>query len=223
MRRHETDAGLADFDKTLRLDPNYASAYLNRGLMHLNKNEYALAIYDFDETLRRDPNNYMAFVNRSQARKGTKDWGEALSDIDAAVHLQPASPWAYLNRGVLYEHFKYFRKAQSDYDTAIRLDPTGETGGLAHNNKGLMWRRQNQFELSILSFNEAIRLLPRFAEAYFERSIAFGRKGDTSSAYSDLQRAVAIKPSLREHPRFQLAQGLAAGTIAGINAPEIEP
>lgn len=54
----------------------------------------------------------------------------------------------------------------------------------------------------------------------FERSIAYGRKGDATRARADLDDAVALKPNLRQHPRFAVAKGLADGTLSGLDAPE---
>jgi tetratricopeptide (TPR) repeat protein len=52
-----TDRAIADFDKAIQLQPDFADAYFNRGLAYYYKGEYDCAIADFKKVLElsQDP------------------------------------------------------------------------------------------------------------------------------------------------------------------------
>ena len=49
MKRY--DKALADYDKAIRIDPEYAKAYCNRVVLHYNQKRYRLAIADWERAL----------------------------------------------------------------------------------------------------------------------------------------------------------------------------
>jgi tetratricopeptide (TPR) repeat protein len=51
----EYEQAIADFDRALRLNPDFAYAYNNRGLAWSGKREYGKAIADFSQAVRLDP------------------------------------------------------------------------------------------------------------------------------------------------------------------------
>ena len=54
---------LADYSRAIRLDPQYVSAYFNRGLIYYEQGQPQRALADFDKVLEIDPKN-------ERARKG---------------------------------------------------------------------------------------------------------------------------------------------------------
>ena len=49
------EQALADFNKAIGLDPNYAQAYANRALIYRHLNKLDLALADYDKALRSTP------------------------------------------------------------------------------------------------------------------------------------------------------------------------
>ncbi len=58
------DQALADFNKAISLDPNYAQAYANRALIYRKTNKLDLALADDDKALTIDANYAPAYVGR---------------------------------------------------------------------------------------------------------------------------------------------------------------
>ena len=58
---------IADCDKALELNPEYANAYNNRGIAKKSLNDYKGAIVDYDETIRINPDDKKAIHNRAVA------------------------------------------------------------------------------------------------------------------------------------------------------------
>jgi tetratricopeptide (TPR) repeat protein len=55
------DRAIADYNEAIRIDPDFAFAYCNRGLARGNKREYDRAIADFEQAIRLDPNYANAY------------------------------------------------------------------------------------------------------------------------------------------------------------------
>jgi tetratricopeptide (TPR) repeat protein len=55
--KNDYDRAISDFNEAIRLDPNFAMAYYNRGNAYFFKEDYKRAIADWESTLLIDPNN----------------------------------------------------------------------------------------------------------------------------------------------------------------------
>jgi tetratricopeptide (TPR) repeat protein len=76
FRKGDYDWAIADFTQAIRLDPNYAKAYISRGgAYHNGKRDYDRAIADFETALRLDPNNATARNNLEIARRNRGRYG----------------------------------------------------------------------------------------------------------------------------------------------------
>ncbi len=78
---------LADFDEAIRINPNYAGVYNNRGGVKLLLGETNKAIMDFDEAIRINPEFINAYTNRAQAKIISISIKEAKSDLQTALEL----------------------------------------------------------------------------------------------------------------------------------------
>lgn len=90
------DHAIQDYDHAIRLNPNYANSFNNRGLAYLAKNQFERAIQDFDEAIRLDPEFAFAFYNRGSAERAKGDSARGDADITKALQLDPsvAPSWA---------------------------------------------------------------------------------------------------------------------------------
>jgi Lipoprotein NlpI, contains TPR repeats len=60
----DLDRAIADFDQSLALDASNANDFNGRGVIYLDKKQYARAIEDFDQAIRLDPEQALALSNR---------------------------------------------------------------------------------------------------------------------------------------------------------------
>jgi tetratricopeptide (TPR) repeat protein len=63
----EYDKAIEDYDWGIQQDPNYASAYNNRGFAYAELGQYQLAIQDFDKAIQLDPKNGYVYYSRGVA------------------------------------------------------------------------------------------------------------------------------------------------------------
>lgn len=87
---------IKDYTQILKLDPNQAIAYYNRGATYLGKEyDYKKALKDFDATIVLAPKYVDAYINRSLCYMGLKRFEEAHKDLDTALKITPDNPAVY--------------------------------------------------------------------------------------------------------------------------------
>ena len=96
------DKSIADYDEALRLRPQYATAYLNRGEAWLEKCEYDKSTADFDQAIHCDPRLAPAYEGRGIVSMLKAEYDKAIVDFNEAIKLDPRFALAYCNRGIAW-------------------------------------------------------------------------------------------------------------------------
>jgi len=123
--------GLTYLDKSIRLDPNDATAYNLRGIAYYELGQHRRAIEDFDKAIRLGLNHAWAYSLRGIAYEALGQYERAIEDFDKAISLDPNLAVAYVGRGNAYFYFKQFGIMCEDYRRACRL---GDCRGLKFAN-----------------------------------------------------------------------------------------
>ena len=82
------DLAIADFNRAIQLDPNYAVAYNNRGVVY-SMDDYDLAMADYTQAIQLDPNYAQAYANRGYGYSTIADYVHARADWEQALKLDP--------------------------------------------------------------------------------------------------------------------------------------
>src|SRR4029077_15925862 len=85
----ELDRAAADYGMAIKLDPQDARGWRNRGLIRLFKNDYRGGIADYNEALKYDPQDVRSWNNRGQAKMRLGDKKGAIADFRKALELEP--------------------------------------------------------------------------------------------------------------------------------------
>ena len=184
---------VAAYDEALRLNPQNAMVYNNRGKAYNDLGEHQRAIEDLNEAIRLDPKLAWAYNNRGNAYNELGEHQRAIEDLNEAIRLDPKLAWAYNNRGVSYDNLGEHRRAIEDYDEAIRLDPKLAS---AYNYRGNAYANLGEHQRAIEDLNEAIRLDPKLAPAYNYRGYAYNDLGEHRRAIEDYDEAIRLDPKL---------------------------
>jgi len=186
------DRAIADFTEAIKLNPNYAAAYHNRGLAYYLKRDYDRAIADCTEAIRLNPNSAITYNNRGRVYSDKKDYDRAIADYTEAIRIDPYYATAYINRGLAYYNKKDYDRAIADFTQAIRLNPNYAR---AYNDRGAAYDSKRDYDRAIADYTEAIRLNPNSATAYNNRGMAYYYKRDYDKAIADCTEAIRIEPN----------------------------
>lgn len=86
-QKGELARAVADYDEAIRLDPNNAAIFLNRGAAMNYVQNYSRAIEDLDQAIRLDERNAGAYHNRGVAYSKMGESTRAKADLDQAKIL----------------------------------------------------------------------------------------------------------------------------------------
>ena len=109
----------------IRLEPNLADAYTNRGASYSQLGRYERAIKDLDEAIDMNPASAMAYNNRGNAYENLDQLHRALENYDEAIRLDPGFALAYSNRALANTYLGNDDEARKDVErgTALGIDP----------------------------------------------------------------------------------------------------
>jgi tetratricopeptide (TPR) repeat protein len=114
------------YTEAVKLNPNFAEAYVSRGVARglLNNHQDAIQDYDLAKNLAKEPLILADLHNSraiSQIALGNKQ--DAIKDFSQAIKLEPKQTIYWKNRGSLYTDLKDFSAAITDYNVAIQSEP----------------------------------------------------------------------------------------------------
>ena len=114
---------IADFDEAIKLNPNNAGTYNNRGMVKNKLGDYAGAIADFDEVIKLDPNYITAYNSRGIVKRKLGDYADAIADFGEVIKLNPNDADTYNNQGIVKNKLEDYVGAIADYDQTIKFNP----------------------------------------------------------------------------------------------------
>ena len=113
---------IANFDAAIRIDKNYAQAYLSRGWAHFDLERYQESLLDGSRVIELEPENRWGYRMRGRSLYRMGRYEEAILDFDRALIVDPHQ-WVYVDRGRTNYKLSRYDQALLDFDAAIRIDP----------------------------------------------------------------------------------------------------
>jgi len=219
--RAEFDKAVEDFSKAIvlpsvfRNDQNsvLGQSYCNRGIAHRERADPEKALADLNESLRLDPDNARAYWGRGAVAFDRKEYDKAIADFSAMIRLSPSDPIGYQWRANAYEAVGEKHKAAADekrtraeFDRAVedfskaivllsKSTNDQEHLGEVYRERGIAHRQRADPEKALADLNEALRLNPGDAYAYWGRgAVAFDRK-EYDKAIADFSAMIRLLPA----------------------------
>lgn len=156
----EYDKALLDVNEVIRLDPQNAGAFCNRGGIWVIKGNYANAISDFGKSIELKPKKEWVYLQRGFVWTMQQKFDHALADCNESIRINPQNFRAFNFRAFIWILKRDFDKAIQDLDESIRIDPTFAEN---YSDRGTLRRSRDEFSLAIQDYQEYVRLVPESA------------------------------------------------------------
>lgn len=173
----------------IKIFPQTALAYVNRGIAFSNAGSYYEAIKDYTTAVKLSPQDWSAYYNRGIAYRGLGDNEKAIKDYTAAIKLNPQNENIYYNRGIAYGNLGNYEKAVKDYTAAIKLNPQDVR---PYNNRATAYSILGSFQQAIADLKKAISLKPEDGRPYFNLGLVYLQIGDFELAKVYLNKAASL-------------------------------
>ena len=105
--------------KSIQIDPSNPVAYLNRGAVLQELEQWEEALASYEQALALHPAFAAVYFNRGNALQNLQRLDEALASYNQAIAIQPDYHDAWLNRGNLLVRLKQWDGALASYNRAI--------------------------------------------------------------------------------------------------------
>ncbi len=185
-------SAIEDFNAVLRINPNNARAYSNRGLAKYRLGQYDAAIEDYNAALRINPDDAEVYYNRGILKGNLGLYDAAIEDYTAALRVNPDDAEVYYNRGILKDDLGQYDAAIEDYTAALRVNPNNVA---AYLRRGWLKYELEQYDAAIADFDAVLRINPDDAEVYYKRGNAKYNLGQYDAAIADFDAVLRINPN----------------------------
>ena len=117
----KTEKALEAYDTAMRLQPDYAEVYNNRGNIKNGLGCPDDAVADYDTAIRLNPHFAEAYYNRGVQKALCEELDAAIADYDEVIRIKSDYAEAYANRGAAKVQLGSIDEAQSDFKIALEL------------------------------------------------------------------------------------------------------
>lgn len=146
---------LEAYDEAVMLNPNYAEAYNNRGIVKYELGQYEAAVSNYTMAIKLRSNFVDALNNRGNAYAALGRFEDAAQDLQAAVKLNDKNAACHNNLGSVYYSLKNFDAAIQEYSTAIRLNPAYAD---AYYNRAAIYYGQKKYVEALADVKKSMSL-----------------------------------------------------------------
>jgi adenylate cyclase len=194
---------LAFLQRTLQLDPEFASAhamlvrlYLSeatQGVGRTLEEGVRLAEAEAQIALDLDPQNSMAHASLAWVLDHQGNAAAALTEAEIALRVNPNDSEGHLIKGHVLAMSGRFAEAQQSLSIALRLDPRGPTAPAAKHNQTVACYLARDYQVAESITRQSIREYPDLPRAYVWRAAVLGQLGH-HDALAALEKAASVAP-----------------------------
>ena len=113
---------IAAYNNVLKLNPNSADAYNNRGVAKKHLGRFSEAVADYDQAILLKPDFAVAYYNRGDAKKNLGQYEDALKDFDKTIELRPDLPQAHGSKGCTLVAMGRYKEALAALNKCLEMD-----------------------------------------------------------------------------------------------------
>jgi tetratricopeptide (TPR) repeat protein len=183
------------YDQIIRLEPEHAAAYVERGLLVLEMGDPRQAERDFDRALKLDPEYGPAYYGRGSVKHLKKDFEGEMQDARHGLLLDRRNAGIYYRRiAAAYHSLGQYQEAIKAYNQAIKWHGGHDEETLY--NRGLCHMELEEYSEALADFGRSLELAPEWGQAYRARGNTFLMLGESGKAIEDCDEAIRLQPDL---------------------------
>ncbi len=204
---------LENYTLSINNKPDFADAYINRGLVKNELKDYEGSLEDYNKAISLDPKCSLAYNNRGFTKYLKQDYKGALDDYNKAILLNPKLKIAidnkakllsevclkddvefsakfYLSLGIQEINSGKILEGIKNIDESLKYNKNSD---IAYFYKGIAYHNLNNSDIAYECYTKAIELNKNLTDAYFNRGqILF--KDNPKQALDDFVKAVVLDP-----------------------------
>ena len=134
----QPDSAIAQYHHAVKLDEDYAKAFVNLGIVYDSKRRRHLARNAYLSAIQINPNDVLAYCHLGYNYYVSGEHDTAMDHYSQALDIDPNSAQARYNLGLAFANAKIFKEALVEWRRVVELDPDGSLGKMASENVDLI-------------------------------------------------------------------------------------
>jgi tetratricopeptide (TPR) repeat protein len=179
-------------DERLTQAPQSATAWYERGELHMDARRFTEAERDFARATELEPGNAHYVYRRAAALQDAMRYPEAIEAYTRVVRMNPRHAQAFAGRGAVHRILRNTRDAERDLTEALTINPRQ---AYALYQRGLLYGELKNWAAMERDFSAVIDGNRGYAFAYVRRAEAYEGMGDRTKAIADYRSALRSAPS----------------------------
>jgi serine/threonine protein kinase/Tfp pilus assembly protein PilF len=204
------------FDRAIELNPEFSTAYYDRGTCYLKIGNFVPGILDFSRALEIDPRIADQVYNKVYQISYVVDLNRVITELNKIVSDHPDVSYVVFLRGFFYvakTEFKKFEQSDldqgiADFNRCLELNPTHVTAFLY---RGFLYfkmaaletepeAKQRQYDLAMADYQHALELDPVSGISHYLQALQWSARS-ADEGLTDDQRA-----EMRAHAILELTE-----------------
>ena len=182
-------------DKAISLNPSYAEAFINRGLIKLSQKDKLSALSDFEIAYRLKPFVKPIWKLIIGLKLEFEQFSEMIPILTGMIKIDPNNETNFMVFGVCNDKSGKPSEAIEAYSKAIAINPDNAH---AHYNLGVIMLELGNQEEAVDFYTKAILLKPDYFDSYYSLGNALKNLGRLNEALEAYQKALIIRPNHAE-------------------------
>ena len=190
LNQYEKAFGL--LNEALKIDDQLHEVYWMKGQIYSETRDFEKALSSYQTAVEVNPNFYDGYIKLGITH-GSFGNPIAVDYYKTAISLKPRSVEAKYNLAMYYQGIGNYSDALSLYEEILELD--GSNASAAFNTGYIYLEHKQDYKTAEYWFTEAIKRLPYYHQAFFNRGLCRESMDDLEGALSDYNEALRLNPT----------------------------
>ena len=189
--RRELTLAIESYQKAIDLDPLYAEAYNDLGVIFQQIGKHKASEEALSRAVAIRPDYASAYNNLGNAFKALERLDDAIDSYQKAIDADPNYVEAHTNLGLLLKHTARYEESIASFSRAIVLEPDDT---LAHNGLGGCYQSLNRFEDALSCFRAVVEIQPNNIDGVTNLANTMVQSGLLKEAVEAYQLGLKLDP-----------------------------
>lgn len=186
---------LKEFNKAIKLDPDFYKAYNNAGKIMQETGKLAEAEKYYRKALEIEPKCSEAVDNLGTVLYAKNQTDASINKFKEAIGLNSKNSSAYYHLGEALVSRGDYNSAINYLQTALYLNPNSAP---VHDMLGKAYQKQGNEAAAIVEYRKSSMIKPEYSCPYLRLANIYQDRGDDEMAIAELKSAVSINPDFQE-------------------------
>jgi len=188
---NELSQAIAEFQKAIQINPNYARAHNGLGIIYLSMGQSQQAIAEFQKAIDIKSDEVSWHSALGIAYSLLEEYSQAIVEFRKAIQVNPNYAKAYSGLGAVYLSMGQPQQAIAEFQKSIQINPNESNG---YGGLGVVYQSLGEHQKAASYNQKAIEINPGDGTAYVGLGLNYLYLEQPKQAIPCFQRGIQLNP-----------------------------